>query len=224
MRFRALATDFDGTLAQEGRVGAEAVDAIKRLQDSGRLALLVTGRRLDDLRKTFPETDIFNVVVAENGALLWWPESGSEELLTTPPSIDLVAGLIERGIPVSIGRAVVGTDAVFQAKVEEVIHQRGLPLQVILNKADLMVLPEGVDKRTGLAAALDRLGQVFNAVVGIGDAQNDLTFLEVCGKSVAVANALPSVKAVAQVVTRGSFGAGVAEAINALILDQPQIA
>src|ERR1700689_828599 len=55
------------------------------------------------------------------------------------------------------------------------------------------------------------------SVVGIGDAENDPEFLGFCGGSVAVANAIPSLKQRAQSVTRGSYGAGVTEVIDRLI-------
>jgi hydroxymethylpyrimidine pyrophosphatase-like HAD family hydrolase len=48
----------------------------------------------------------------------------------------------------------------------------------------------------------------------VGDAENDLVFLRCCGLAVAVANALPTVKDVAHVVTAGARGAGVAELID----------
>lgn len=82
-----------------------------------------------------------------------------------------------------------------------------------------MVLPEGVDKATGLAAALTDLGISVEAVVGVGDAENDIEFLTACGCGVAVANALPSVKSSANFVTRGAHGAGVAEIIDYLLRD-----
>ncbi len=58
-----------------------------------------------------------------------------------------------------------------------------------------MVLPAGVNKASGLAAALARLQLSPLNVVGIGDAENDHAFLRACGCAVAVANALLMVKA-----------------------------
>jgi len=66
-------------------------------------------------------------------------------------------------------------------------------------------------------AALDEIGLAANQVVGVGDAENDQAFLRMCGLSVAVANALPSVKAAADVVTKGARGAGVIELIERLL-------
>ena len=94
------------------------------------------------------------------------------------------------------------------------IHDLGLELQVIFNKGAVMVLPSGVNKATGLAAALAELGLSPHNAVGVGDAENDHAFLRVCECSAAVANALPAVKDTADIVMKGDHGAGVAELID----------
>jgi len=80
-----------------------------------------------------------------------------------------------------------------------------------------MVLPNGINKASGLEAALDELGLSAHNVVATGDAENDLAFMRTCGCAVAVGNALPAVKAAADVVTKALRGAGVAEAIETWI-------
>jgi hypothetical protein len=54
-------------------------------------------------------------------------------------------------------------------------------------------------------------------VAGVGDAENDHAFLSRCECAVAVANALPTLKERADLVTEGARGAGVAELIDRLI-------
>jgi hydroxymethylpyrimidine pyrophosphatase-like HAD family hydrolase len=56
-------------------------------------------------------------------------------------------------------------------------------------------------------------------VVGLGDAENDIAFLRLCGRSVAVANALDSVKESADIVTHGEEGRGAAEILQALLAE-----
>ena len=70
----------------------------------------------------------------------------------------------------------------------------GLELHVEFNKGAVMVLPSGTTKRTGLAAALEDMRLSPHSVVGVGDAENDHTFLSFCECAVSVANALPSLK------------------------------
>ena len=67
-----------------------------------------------------------------------------------------------------------------------------------------MILPSGINKATGLAAALDEMGLSAHNVVGIGDAENDHAFLRAVGYGVAVANALPKLKETADRTMKGS--------------------
>ena len=73
MQYRALATDFDGTLAHDGAVDASTLAALDRVRASGRRLILVTGRELPDLQSIFAHLDKFDRVVAENGAQLFDP-------------------------------------------------------------------------------------------------------------------------------------------------------
>jgi hypothetical protein len=107
----------------------------------------------------------------------------------------------------------------FDGTVREVIEELNLDLQVIANKGALMILPHGVDKASGLRAALSHLALEPSQILGIGDAENDSAFLEICGFSVAVSNALPSLKETVDKVTKGGHGDGVAEMIELLLRD-----
>jgi len=220
VRFLALATDYDGTLASDGAVDLKTVAALRQLAATGRKLILVTGRQLNDLLRVFPEASIFDAVVAENGAVLYRPESRDTRVLAPPPPADFVAALQRRGVdPLWQGQVVVATVQPNDKAVMEVIRELRLDLQVILNKGSVMVLPGSVDKATGLRAALDELALAPRSVVAIGDAENDQAFLAMSGYGVAVANALDPLKASAAHVTRGEAGAGVREIIDWLIAE-----
>ncbi|TAK09528.1 MAG: HAD-IIB family hydrolase [Candidatus Manganitrophaceae bacterium] len=218
MRYYALATDYDGTLATEGRVDDAALEALQRLRGSGRRLILVTGRELNDLFQVFPRIDLFERVVAENGALLYRPATKETKLLAKAPPAQFAETLRDRGVaPLSVGEVVVATWTPHEKTVLDAIRELGLELQVIFNKGAVMVLPSGVNKATGLAATLEELGLSPHNVVGVGDAENDHAFLNRCECSVAVANALPALKEQADWVTQGSRGAGVTELIERLL-------
>jgi HAD superfamily hydrolase (TIGR01484 family) len=220
MRYHALACDYDGTLAHHGQASEETLAALERLRGSGRRLILVTGRILDDLQRVFSRLEIFDLVVAEDGALVYNPETREEKLLGEPPNENFVRRLEERGVgPISVGRSIVATWEPHEAAALEAIRDLGLELHVIFNKGAVMILPSGVNKATGLKAALEELDLSPHNVVGVGDAENDHAFLSLCECAVAVANALPSVKEKADLVTRGDHGAGVIELCDALLRD-----
>ncbi len=218
MRYMALATDYDGTIALHGRVDDDTVDALQRVRASGRHLILVTGRELDDLVHVFPNVDLFDRIVAENGALLYEPGTRARHALGEPPPPEFVEELTRRGVsPLSVGEVIVATWQPHETTVFEVIRDLAIELQVVFNKGAVMVLPTGTNKATGLRAALDDLGLSVRNTVGIGDAENDQAFLAACECGVAVANALDSVKARVDFTTTGDHGAGVAELVEALV-------
>ena len=108
----------------------------------------------------------------------------------------LPAGFIKRlaslGVnPIEIGRVIVATLLPNQIAVLQAIQESGLECMIVFNNDSVMVLPAGVNKATGLDYALRKLGLSFHEVVGIGNAENDHSFLERCECSVAVADATP---------------------------------
>ena len=221
-RIRLLATDYDGTIADRGVVAADTWSALGRWRDSGRRAVLVTGRVLDELAATCPGLDRFDRVVLENGGWLVDPRSGAGRALAGRPPDEFVAALCAAGVgPIAVGRVVVATWEPHGPTVERIIRELGLPLRVIPNKRAVMVLPEGVDKASGLRAALAELGVNPAEVAGVGDAENDAPLLRASGLAVAVANALPGLKAVANLVTAGERGAGVVELIDRILAAAP---
>jgi hydroxymethylpyrimidine pyrophosphatase-like HAD family hydrolase len=219
-RFRALAVDYDDTLATDGRVDPTVLAALQRLKESGRCLLLVTGRELDDLRNACPAIGIFDRVVAENGGVLYRPETGDERMLSEAPSRRFLDLLRARNVvPLSVGRVIVATREPQEVRVLETIRELGLELEIIFNKGAVMILPSGVNKATGLRHALSELKLHASRVVAMGDAENDHAFLEASGYGVAVANAIPALKDRASLVTSGAAGAGVIEIVDWLLSD-----
>lgn len=217
MRYHALATDFDGTLAHDGFVAPEVIASLEKCRTSGRRLILVTGRELSELREIFTRLDLFDLVVVENGATLFNPQTDSEQSLAPPPPPEFIRALKGRGIsPLSIGQVIVATYSPHENAVLEVIRDLGLELQVIFNKGSVMVLPTGVNKATGLMAALASLKISPHNIVAVGDAENDHALLSQVELGVAVANSVPLLAERADWVTQGSRGDGVIELIESL--------
>lgn len=220
MDIRALASDYDGTLAENDTVPPSTVAALRRFKASGRKLILVTGRHLPDLRQVFPDLPLFDITVLENGGLLYFPATGvSRPLAPTPP-----ATFVERLRPLDleefqVGQTIVATKAHHHDVVRKAVDELAPHLEIILNTDSLMVLPAGVDKASGLAVALAELGLDAADVAAAGDAENDIVFLEYCGLAVAVGNALPQVKAIADRVMMRSRGAGVEEFIDSVLAE-----
>jgi hydroxymethylpyrimidine pyrophosphatase-like HAD family hydrolase len=208
MRYLALATDYDETIAVDGRVDEPTVEALRRAKAAGLRLVLVTGRELTDLFNSFEHADLFERIVAENGAIVYDPATQSVESISSAPPPAFVETLERQFVPLSVGHTIVATVEPYQHQVLAAIHDLGLEWHVIFNKGSVMALPSDVTKATGLAPALAALRVPPDRTVGVGDAENDHAFLRMCGLAVAVDNALPAVKTIADVVTTEARGAG----------------
>lgn len=218
MRYVAIATDYDNTLAVDGRVERKTIDALERLIQSGRKLILVTGRLLPDLLDIFPAIGLCERVVVDNGAVLYRPATREHTLLAPPIPAAFVDELRRRQVPeLSFGDSIVGTVRPHELTLLEIIRDLGLELQVIFNRDAVMVVPSGVNKASGLAAALQEMGLSSRNVVAIGDAENDHALLNQCEYAVAVANAVPMLKEIADWVTTGAAGWGVVQVIDELV-------
>ncbi|MBD1913660.1 HAD family hydrolase [Leptolyngbya sp. FACHB-8] len=239
MTYSVLASDYDGTLALHGAVDEATVRSLYRWREAGRKLVLITGREFEDTLQICSFIDAFDWVVTENGAMLYHPATQTEKPLTQGPPQEFVEALrdrvytaartntaplseemqrLKKAYPlVGQGRIIVSTWEPHSVEARSLIEEMGLDLQIILNKGAVMMLPTGIDKASGLAAAAQELEVELTEIVGVGDAENDLPFLNVCGYAVAVANALPEVQSQVDWVTHAERGAGVVELIDRLL-------
>jgi hydroxymethylpyrimidine pyrophosphatase-like HAD family hydrolase len=218
MRYLVLACDFDETLARGGRVAPETLAALERLIASGRKLMLVSGRELDDLLRVFPEAKLCSRIVAENGALIYNPATREKKYHGDSPPDKFIRALEQKKIePLAVGHVIVATVQPHETTVLSVIRDLGLEMQVIFNKGAVMILPAGVNKASGLALALQDVCISPHNVVAIGDAENDHALLKLAECAAAVANALPTLKERADLVTAAENGRGVIELIDEII-------
>src|SRR5437764_2047440 len=215
-----LACDYDGTIADGGRCSPEMAQALARVRESGRKVLLVTGRMLPDLRSVCADIDrMFDAVVAENGALLYFPETREARTLGDAPQSALVEELRRRGVPFDLGSSIIATTEGYADAALAATRDIGVERTVVFNKGALMLLPGGVTKGTGLDAALTMFALSPHNMVGIGDAENDHAFLALSECAVAVADAVPALRERADFVTRSPAARGVVEFIEEHVLN-----
>ncbi len=206
--FRAVAIDYDGTLTQGDRPDDGLLVALAEIRSRGRRLLLVTGRIVAELRRVFPDfADRFDAVVAENGAVIH--QDGVSRALGAPVPFELDQPLVERGVSFRRGQVLLDCDAQHELIVLEELRRIGSDCQLVRNRGALMVLPAGISKGSGLFEALGELGISHHSVIGIGDAENDLSLIEQCEVGVAVENAVASLKQHADVVLGEADGRGV---------------
>jgi Cof subfamily protein (haloacid dehalogenase superfamily) len=92
----------------------------------------------------------------------------------------------------------------------------GLVTVVLAGQGFVELLPLGLSKATGLALASARLGTTKDRTVAFGDMPNDIPMFRWVGHAVAMANAHPELKAVADEVTLSNEEDGVAVALEGM--------
>ena len=76
------------------------------------------------------------------------------------------------------------------------------------------LVPRGIDKAQSLNRLLGLIGLTSNDMIAFGDGYNDLSMLKLAGIGVAMANAVPEVRAEADFITKSNEEDGVAFAIQ----------
>ena len=216
MKFSALALDYDGTIAQHDVLDADVRAAIGEVRAQGIAVILVTGRILDDLRRVAGDLYFADAVVAENGAIVEFPESGYSITAGQPPPEALVAALRQEGIPFTAGRVVVEAAANDAPRILSILRRLELPIALVFNRHSVMLLPQSISKAAGLRQALTILRLSPHNTVGIGDAENDHELLQTCEVGLAVEWGSAALKNIADFVIAGNGPPAVAEYIRAL--------
>ena len=216
MKFLVLALDYDGTIAQNDVLDPDVRSAIAQLRTQGIVVVLVTGRILEDLRRVAGDLHFLDAVVAENGAVVEFPDSGYSVVLGQPPPPNLLAELRQQGIPCAVGQSIVEADTREGPRILAVLQLLELPLVLAFNRGRVMVLPQAISKATGLREALAILRLSEHNAVAIGDAENDHELLRVCEVGVAVAWGSEALKASADYVLSGNGPNAVGDYIRGL--------
>lgn len=228
--YTVLATDYDGTAAEHGVIDAATARSLEEFKAAGGMLVLATGREMQTMRgeEGFPmlsaHVSLFDAVVVENGAGLYFPASG-RELAVSPPFPDDWSAEIRAAFPMIVaGRSILALSIEHEQTMRAFLADKPYRLALERNGNSLMLTMAGIDKGAGLARAAKELDVSLSSVIAVGNDENDISMFKVAGAGVAVANALPEVQLAARYVMSSPSGAGVRELIGMLLhgtLEQP---
>jgi hydroxymethylpyrimidine pyrophosphatase-like HAD family hydrolase len=216
VKLSAIALDYDGTIARGDALDPSVRESIGAARRRGIIVVLVTGRILGELRRVAGDLHFVDAVVAENGAVVHFPNNGRTTLLAPPISESFVDEVRRQGVHCASGQCLVDADANDAPRLLAVIRALEQPLVLAFNRSRVMVLPQGVSKATGLAVALNTLRLSPRNTLAIGDAENDYEMLRLAEIGVAVEWGSAALRAAGDVVLRGDGPAAVAKYIHTL--------
>ena len=214
MKLSVIALDYDGTITCDDRLDTPMREAIADARRQGIAVMLVTGRRLDDLRRVAGRLQFVDSVVAENGALVHFPDGGLTTTLAPPIPPAFITRLQQEGITFQTGQCLIEADASAAPRMLHVIRELELPIVLVFNRSRVMAMAQGISKATGLRAALEALRKSPRNAVAIGDAENDHELLRFAEVGAAVAWGSPSLRAAADMVIDGVGPIAVAEFVR----------
>lgn len=217
MFFKALAFDFDGTLASGDRIAPGVREALERARQAGLRLILVTGRTFFELTRVCDRLDLFDAVVAENGGVLYFPAEGRICDMAIEPPPRLLAELDRRGVPYQVGRVVIGTTRDYENDVRAAMSATGVTLALVPNRESLMLLPVGVHKGTSVRHVIRMLGLSARDVLALGDAENDADLFDACGFSGCPGDAVEVLKGRADWVFAGENGTAITGALARIV-------
>ena len=216
MNCRVIACDFDGTSATNGHPAPELYAVLAEARARGILTLLATGRVLEEVQRLC-ETAPLDVIVAENGAIVYLSGVGRIIQLGSLPPERFLDELRATGVPFHTGAVIVATRKQYANQLLHLIHRFGIDAQLIYNRNDVMLLPSSINKATGIRRALDIMGRSEHNMVAFGDAENDIPMLMSAAVGVAAQDSIPAVLALADDRVPQPGGAGVALYIRRIL-------
>lgn len=227
---RLLMLDIDGTLTKDRGVDELEPEAIRAVQEArGRVLIgIATGNAMIVAKSLARYIGIgaSAPIIAENGCLI---SIGGREMPLCSRSVkELGVELARRlGLSLSYQFNCRSFDAAFEItgdedemvrRIRSAIREMGEEAQVESSGYAIHVMPPGVSKSTAMLEVCRRLGVDCGDVAYIGDGRTDVDAVKSVGWGVAVANAVPELRAVARIVTRSPSGRGVAEFIREHLL------
>ncbi|QKR00394.1 phosphoglycolate phosphatase [Metallosphaera tengchongensis] len=207
-----VASDFDRTLSHESDKFVIRKDIAEKINSFSKIYkfFVVTGREERYMKLLAPGLSPTGWIL-ENGSLI---VVNSKKIINAPKNWFTIRQSISRklkelGIPHSFGEVIIYVDS----WSEEISFESA---RVERNRRDAMILPPNVEKGSGLRIALKELN-VEGKVVAVGDAENDVSLFRVADYKVAVENALPEIKSLADFVLDKEDGDGVVELLDLIL-------
>lgn len=229
MKIDALAVDIDGTLTDSNRLLCiESIKTLRKLEKHNIPVIFVTGNTAAYTYALTTSIGTTGGVVGENGGVMFKEDYMNNETIVlgdyeyVNKAYEYLKSEIDKNIKLKIVE-----DS--YCRLSEIAFYRTMdsePIKEILEDWDIKIYDSGFalhlsDKNVNKGKTLKELSKITKIktknIMGIGDNENDLEFLDAVGFKVAVSNAREDLKEKADYVCEKPYGLGVSEAIEKFI-------
>lgn len=227
---RAVVSDIDGTLTTpDRRLSVAGATAVMRLEAVGIPVILASGNVMPAVRAYALMLGASGPLVAENGGMVAYRGVGWREtvdVLADRKVADEAYAHLQQRMPqvrpLLTQRWRESEIAIEMGPDEDAIRDilRDHPVRIETSGYSIHIQDRRVTKGTGVLHALELIDIPPEEVLAFGDSENDITMFEAVGMSVAVSPRDERLTSIADLVTRGTDGDGVFEAVS-MILGHP---
>ncbi|MEA1992835.1 MAG: phosphoglycolate phosphatase [Euryarchaeota archaeon] len=214
-----IVSDIDGTLTDgKRRIITEAITVMREAEKAGFNISLSTGNTLGYALGASRLIGTSGGVIAEDGGIISY-KSKIEMLGTLDEPMKCYELIKEKAalLPTFLRKTEVVVDNITVDEILEVVMNHNLAIEVCDSTYGIHIKNRGVNKGTAMKKLAEMMQIPLADTVFIGDSYNDLPAFEVTGYSIAVKNAVPELKEIADYITEGSFGEGGAEAVRKIM-------
>lgn len=237
-KINAIAVDIDGTITDSDRkICISAIEAIRAAEKIGIPTIIVTGNIFFYATATATLIGTTGGIVAENGGVISEIDSEGIEKIKVLGNFQKTAKAFEylnskvknkykdyelKKVDDSESR--LSEIAIYRTIDEKILKNiikespEEFSVEIYDTQFAIHITDINVNKGSSLETVAKKSGFNVNEIMGIGDSENDIEFLKVCGLKVAVANADKILKETADYVCKNEYGDGVKEAIEKFIL------
>jgi len=219
---KAVALDVDGTITDKSRRGCiSAIETIYKVETMGIPIIIATGNILCFTKALSIFLATSGGLVVENGGVI--ESRGSREVLGNFAKCQNAYNHLKSELPVEkvqnshLRISEIAITRKFPVNViKEVLE--GFDVEVYDSKFAIHITDPSVNKGSSVIKVAADIGVSPGEILAIGDSENDIEFLSAAGVKVAVSNANPELKDIADYVTSKPHGDGVREAVEKYIL------
>ncbi len=211
--------DIDGTLTDmRRRISTDAILAIRSLPIP---VVLASGNVICFMRAASKLIGACDTMIGENGGVVQAGYDAKPLVLADIEECKRAAAVLQGYFPsmelldtrYRMSELALRRGTLDLEKAREIIKKEFPELEIVDTKFALHLKHRNINKGTGLVEVARTMGLEPEDFAALGDSENDLHMYKVAGLGLAVGNATPEVKAVADYVAEKPYGEGAAEAL-----------
>jgi len=222
MQEKIFAVDIDGTITENGagRIHLDALDALRHMIRLGHKVIFVSGRSSVEGYILSVFGGMTRIAVGENGGAITFGPS-NHKLLGNKDECMKAFELLKSKIPEAREKPVFPrmTEVVLERTFDlelakKIMKDNNMPVDLSDSQYAIHINSKGINKGRGFSEVLTMLSASPSDVIAIGDSETDVPLFKISGQSIALGNAVESVKSQASMTVSGKAGDGVIEALE----------